>query len=287
MSLGLPPLVNIPSKSNIGLLSTARQAGEDIFAGRKDAITNLLNLQKIRSDGIKEKVSDTFKFVENEKEIMSTLTDEELLARIDMLKQDKTKAAILDALGGDKKTIFKRIRASQKKEGKRLPGELLLKMPFIEQAGKDSQELLNSFKSGEIEGDSFRAAGTKVVSLLPKFKIIRVKLDLIRESLGRALTGAAMPESEVAAFKRAFGVNTTDTDEIIELKLGRIVGLVDRVRELAGLGDEEGIQKLKGVLSKETSIIKKAKSAKKTFAGITEDDLNKEERKALMDKGLL
>jgi len=66
-------------------------------------------------------------------------------------------------------------------------------------------------------------------ALSPQIQKARVQLDFARESLARALSGAAVPETEVDRFRTLFAINITDTPETIMFKLNRTAELIDSI----------------------------------------------------------
>lgn len=179
---------------------------------------------------------------------------------------------------------------------KPLAAEAATKFAVARKARSGAQDLLKQFETVKEIGNILRTAGTKFAKKIPSAQKAAAKLDLVTEGLGRALSGAAVPESEIKSFRSLFAVNTTDTDEVIKFKLQRSIDIVNDLENLMKFGAsttdiEDYIDNQKAQIQNITNQAKTsaqdvAKQPKRTIAGIPVDDLTPEEKLALKQAGL-
>jgi hypothetical protein len=117
-----------------------------------------------------------------------------------------------------------------------ISGDASTKFSVATNAMEGAISILNQLNKDPDIGNILRSAGTNGLKRLPMAQIFSTELDLITEGLGRALSGAAVPESEIANFRALFAINSLDTDETIEFKLKRTIKIVKDMRNLMTYG---------------------------------------------------
>jgi|TARA_R100000093_G_scaffold71467_1_gene47323 hypothetical protein len=121
------------------------------------------------------------------------------------------------------------------KPSKPLTTEAAAKFAVAKKARQGAQELLSDFNT---DPSNFLKANIAGIGPAKKFsQQFAARLDLITEGLGRALSGAAVPESEIKNFRSLFAVNPTDTPETIQFKLQRSIDIVNDMESLIKYGD--------------------------------------------------
>ena len=109
------------------------------------------------------------------------------------------------------------------------------------------------------------------------------------------MSGAAVPESEIKAFRKLFAVSTTDTPETIRYKLNRSIDIVNDLENLMLYGSDTGqinsfVADEKAKLNQreaQSQRVSKPVKEGQSFGGISESDLTPEERQALITAGML
>jgi hypothetical protein len=143
------------------------------------------------------------------------------------LKNLPPQAFLTIGSGDDAVTLVKPVKP--------LTAEASTKFAVTSKAKKGAQELLRDFEEKNI-GKMLRLSATKFAKKIPGMQDAATKLDLITEGLGRSLSGAAVPESEIKAFRQLFAVDKLDTDETIKFKLQRSVDIVNDLQNLIKFG---------------------------------------------------
>ena len=120
--------------------------------------------------------------------------------------------------------------------------DFAIKASILRNAKKGAESLLSQLDKDEDFSKTLMGAATAGTQILPQNQAARSDLDLITEGLGRALSGAAVPASEIRAFKALFAILTTDTPAQQRKKLNRSVQIIKDTLNIAKYGgtmDEE------------------------------------------------
>jgi hypothetical protein len=126
------------------------------------------------------------------------------------------------------------------KAPKPLSTEAATKFSVAKKARQGAQEIL-----ADLQQDPTGFLSAQVAGFGPTKRFSQefaAKLDLITEGLGRALSGAAVPESEIKSFRSLFAVNPLDTPETIQFKLQRSIDIVNDMENLIKFGDANDVE---------------------------------------------
>ena len=180
------------------------------------------------------------------KEAMGSLSNKELAAaELSLQMKGYTRATKedLDSIptegfvtigkGKDAITMLKPVTGMQ---------DFAVKAAILSNAKKGAESLLSQLDKDEGFSKTLMGAATPGAQILKQHQAARSDLDLITEGLGRALSGAAVPASEIRAFKALFAILTTDTPAQQRKKLNRSVQIIKDTLNLAKYGgtmDEE------------------------------------------------
>jgi len=132
------------------------------------------------------------------------------------------------------------------------------KFEVARKARDEAQSLLKDIeKAGFLERNLAGTAlgGKKFSQDLAK------KADFVREGLARALSGAAVPETEQKRFQEIFTISPFDKKEKIEYKLKRVVELVDNLETSVLYGAEPSRREINNLLASEEEQIKSKNSS--------------------------
>ena len=144
------------------------------------------------------------------------------------------------------------------KSPKPLSAEAAAKFAVARKARSGAQELLEEIHADPLAADTLRLSNVPGVKIFGSTQKARARLKLISEGLGRALSGAQIPESELKNFKELFAVNLTDSFDMIDFKLRRSIEIVD---------DLENSMKFGASISDVQDYLKGKENAINSFSG--------------------
>jgi len=114
--------------------------------------------------------------------------------------------------------------------------ETTFKLVIARQGRKGARDILSKIQKGDLTTAGIQLIATGVAKLTPSLQISRSQLLIISEGLGRALSGAAIPETEVPRFRELFSVRPFDTKETVIFKMERVIDIINDAEKIIAFG---------------------------------------------------
>lgn len=130
------------------------------------------------------------------------------------------------------------------KKPKALSAESATKLSNLIEAQNGAQSIINDIGSGKVSNSTLSTAVIPGLKHIPGVQSYAAKFKLMSESMGRALSGAAIPKHEIESFQDLYTVHPTDTMEVKSMKLARFKRISNRISNEIKYGsslNEEGI----------------------------------------------